>query len=33
MLPNSAAIPLPADFAGSKIPLPDAAADPTKPLI
>jgi hypothetical protein len=33
MLPNSAAIPLPGGFAGLEIPLPDAAADPFKPLI
>jgi hypothetical protein len=33
MLLNSAAIPLPGGFAGLEIPLPDAAADPTKPFI
>ena len=33
MLPNSAAIPLPAGFAGMEIPLPDAATDPTKSFI
>ena len=33
MLLNSADIPLPGGFAGLEIPLPDAAADPTKPFI
>jgi hypothetical protein len=33
MLPNSAAIPLPAGFAGLEIPLPEAAADPTKSFV
>jgi hypothetical protein len=33
MLPNSAAIPLPAGFAGLEIPLPGATANPTKSFI
>ena len=33
MHPNSAAIPLPAGYAGLEIPLPDATADPTKSFI